>query len=375
MNRLAEGVEKAAIGSVLTAGAAVGAYKGGEVWYKSNLSDRLPEGGTKQSILPFLEFTFNACEEEGIEAEAAGGPPKQVLLDPQSKILPKARTVEMSSYPDSLARRKATLYRPGEFTLRDDDKRVRRIKAFGQWIPANPDPDILSTLRIRGERIQEGVNEYASTLPGNFKLGPELSLFSYEHLQGPFRGTHYATVTHLLDPDNYRGGEVMTHSIGARHVFEYEEPWTFAARYKDKWIEFPMSAPAHLLGRTLTRSLVIRERDLQEVQAAVANIRGQGLYEEVLGERYEEFVDFRNDMDTAMADATASYIMERDGVVSGIHFALARRLAQKATAIENSYLGAMIRDPGSPIYPFTSKIMGALSSGKVGVELPIEEAA
>lgn len=324
--------------------AAYGAYKAGEFWYEQDLKKRMPEGGEVQSIFPFMDAASIACQEAGLEVVFMGGPVKQALCDPETEISTSQREIIVSKNPESRTNKKATLYRPN-FTIRDLDLLTTSLD--GQ--PALPEHR--DKLEAYADELQERLDDKAAQL--GFPKGPKVSLFGYEDLFSDFNITHYATRTQY-----HPNGEVMSHSLGASQVFTPQENWTFVADHEGQEIRVPTTAPVRILGRTLVRSLIVRDRDNEEVYEAVKNLCSKGLGEELLGEEWLSYEDLRHKMDSSFRINNAMSLISARQPVTALNLVAGKLLAPLASPIENSYVADMMQDPESPIYRFVAKLMG-----------------
>lgn len=336
------------VGIAMGVGAGIaGAYKAGEISYEQSLKQRMPEGGLEESIFPYMKVASEVCNQAGLGVEFMGGPVKQSLCDPETEILDHAKQVLVSTNPGCRTIKKATLYRPN-FTVRDLDLLVSTIGDK----PALP--EYKAELAEHAGAIQAELNHEARAR--GFLRGPEVSLFGYEPDYGSFKVSHYATRTHYRD-----GGNQMTHSLGASEEFEDQDKWDFIVNTEEGRLAVPTAAPVRVLGRTLTRSLVSRQRDIDEVYEAIENLESKGLGETVLGTQWSKYQSLRNELDSTFSFAGK---IGRLKVSSLANLALAKALAPLAPKIEDSYIADMMQDPESPIFRLAAKLMGANEVGE-----------
>ena len=336
-------------GVAATAGLAAGAaaaYKTAEHLYNQDLERRMPEGGDTASIIPYLGYLTDACKTEDLAVMIMGGLPKQALLDPETKFDISGQTIIV---PDSACRtrQKATLYRPGEHTIRDVDLFAFALIANGSWDDATPKHAEL--LNQKAHNLQQDVTQFANS--NNFPRGPEVSLFGYERPQGPFRLSHYATVTELTDTT-----EVITHSLGARGEFEQSPLWHVSV----DGLQLPTCSPVRLLGRTLVRTLVPRKRDQTEVYRAVNVLQERGLAKDLLGAEWQQYKKLRADLDASMRLRNVFTHLDKDPKDAAL-FVAAKAIAPLSPFVESSFLASAIRDPESSIGKLAARIMGAHS--------------
>ena len=320
----------------------IGAYKLGERLYGQNLASKMPEYGDYESIFPYMAVARGICSLEGLSVAFMGGPVKQAVCDPQTEFFPDTCDILVSTDPDCRTLQKATLYRPNN-TIRDIDILVTGVDSS----PALP--IFKQRLESTAKLIQETVNNTAKSR--NMPRGPEISLFGYEPKYGAFRISHYATRTHYLP-----NGEEMAHSLGASQQFREQYRWQLNVSTNEDTYTFPTTSPVRVLGRTLTRSLVTRERDRSEVYEGVENIKSKGLASELLGDEWYRYQNLRNTLDRSFRLENA---LKQNSPIAMANFLLAKAIAPLAPKIEDSYLADMMQDPDSPIFKIAAKIMGA----------------
>lgn len=353
-----ERLERAGNGMEILAGSLALAQFGYQQWarnYEQSLADRMPPGGHEQSTLPFYETFYAAAEEFGIHYVSSGGLTKQALRDPETEFDPDKRQFIVAG-PRSYTMQTATMFRP-DHTVRDIDERWKGITIGGEYHVATDElartgePSIGRMLK---QEIQGRLDDTARSI-GMGEHGLELSLFPYDGDRGNFRPHHYATFTQLA-PDG-ESERVFT-TAGPEITVPVEEEWTCIIDLGDNYVEIPADAPGTHLGRTLVRAVVPRDRDLEDVRAAVSNIKR--LCPEAIGPNWKQYVQLRGMMDTIL---TTPYIVDRTkshGVATGLGLLLARPFAARKSEIESSTFATAIRDPESPIGKIAARVMNAM---------------
>lgn len=333
----------------ITAGT-ITAYKLGEVAYARQLANRVPEGGLQQSIVPFMEVARDVCKASGLEVSFVGGPVKQSLCDPETDFDLDNRIIQVSDNPDSRTIKKATLYRP--------NNTVRDLDLLADTLDGEPvTPELSDELSKKASVLQSALNDKAVDL--GFVRGPEVSLFGLEPAYDKFNLSHYATRTHW-----HEQGDVMTHSLGARQVFSKQPAWTLRISYEDTPVEIPTTSPVRILGRTLVRSLISRERDITEVYEAVNSLDTKGLHEALLGLEWLKYETLRTQLDDSLEFGNLPNIIRTNGPSAVGHFILAKVIAPLAPKVESSYIADMFQDPDSKVFSLAAKIMGASENPK-----------
>lgn len=340
-------MNKLALGISIAGGSLVAGYEGLKHSYIKDLQNRLPEGGTEEPLFPYLEcISDEARRQLDLGIMLMGGPAKQALLDPATSILPEERKIIIGNR-SCQTQEKATLYRRGENTLRDADIFVTDLVVGNTWRSALPEYN--EELDARARKLQLAVNGMAQQERG-FMSGPEISLFGYENPASSFSLTDYATTTQLLGSD-----EVISHPLGASESFEQSPIWTLCVN----GMELPTCSPVRLLGRTETRTLIPRKRDQAEVAAAVQNITAMGLADIILGEEWRRYESLREKLDASAHPRNILRLLKGGDAKSSGNLVAARLLIPLAGAVETSFIGTAMRDPGSKIARFAAGAMGA----------------
>ena len=115
------------------------------------------------------------------------------------------------------------------------------------------------------------------------------------------------------------------------------------------------------LGRTLNRTTVARERDVQSVNAAINNLLDKGLWQGDMTNIWYLHQQFRRAMDDALRAQT---IANGPGVLRKANLLGMRVLAPFTGMVEGSdLLSAAIRDRRGPVSKIAGYVMNA-SSGK-----------
>lgn len=347
----------------LVAGSVVAGYHGFESWYENERQERLQPGALEESTLPYYKRTLELAGKYGLAIVAAGGLVKQALLDPLTEFDPDNFRFTVSEDPDCHARKKATLYRGRpELTLRDMDWRVPSLRvsqATGQdvWIPALSDQT--AQVRARQRNMQDELDVFARTR--NFRRGPELSLFPYEDDfdAGGFRIKDYATRTKLLRDDPTNALELLFDNNGNETVVPVLERWKCVVAYEGGVLEIPTDAPVTLLGRTLTRAVVNRNRDLEEVQKAYDTVTKNNP-DVIPSDIWQLYLDFRKALDASLGKETSLRSLTGKNYTALAHLGLAHLLLPVKDWVEGSAIGMAIRDPELEVFSnfFASK-MGA----------------
>jgi len=356
--------EQAGIMAIASTAGIIVAGKCTAAAYRRSLKERLPEGGTSESIFPYLQVLMDTAAEYGLDCGIMGGPAKQALLDPQTTYSAQAREIRVSADPACQTRQKATLYRPSENTRRDADIFTTKVRGLPSTPQQHDELDSIEKL------LEERVDDFAAER--GFPKGPVVSLFGYETLKRSYHFTDYATNTAI----SYDGkNEIMSHSLGARAVFPVLPSWTLVVPQDGHEFRLPTSAPVRLLGRTLVRSLVARTRDVSDVYHAVKTITGKGLSDELLGDDWLRYTAFRTTLDQSFKLRRLPHVMNEQCLPSTIQFLLAHIVAPLAPRIEGSVISDMIRDDGSPIGKLAARIMGAHGSDTISESTGCQAAA
>ncbi|MCA9323642.1 hypothetical protein KC992_00915 [Candidatus Saccharibacteria bacterium] len=345
-------LERGFLGAGIAAGAVVSGYN---VWaeaYRRDRQARLPEGGTTQSTLPFYEAFGDIATRHGVECTAVGGVPKQALRDPEVEFDVRNRQFYISN-PVGHTLGRATLYRPTEHNIRDDDRRAKRILRNGEWVVADASFTREETKALR-TAMQADLDEVAHEL--GFPRGPELSLFFYEPDFGPFRPWHYATRTQLVEDG---AAEFLYASNGVTETVRVDKPWECIVDYQGREVVIPTDSPRTLLGRTLTRPVKARVRDLEDVQQGVDNITRKGLADELLGDTWAQYLRFRGELDRSLGLQASGEELRDGNLALGANLMIASALAPHAHRIEGMVIAEAIRDPETRIGQLAAKIMGA----------------
>ncbi len=348
-------LERLAFGTALTAGGLVAGWQTADHAYESFRRGNMPSNGDHISILPYYDTLVSASHQSGLVIASAGGIVKQALGDQYTEIDPDTRTIRVSDNPDSKTLGKATLYRPGpEFTLRDLDVRVMGVAdEEGVIHPALPS-------------TKQRVKETATYIQGVLNLeaedrglprGPVLSMFTYESpFDRPFSPSDYATRTTF---DSATNVEHLFDNNGNEIIVSVDEAWTCLVPYNGGELAIPTNSPVTILGRTLTRPVVARQRDVADVNRGVLNIRAMGLDDVLLSERWLQYKEFRLALDRSLSLRKILENARKGKFKTAANMLLARGIIPFAAGIENSFLGMAIRDPELPIYSFFERKMGA----------------
>lgn len=333
---------------------AVGTLEGARLAHLQYRSTHTPTGGREESSLPYYRALVEAVEAEELEVAMVGGVPKQALTDPRTEFDLKARQIIVPEDPDCHTRTRATLYRPTG-TLRDMDLRLKSHPSMtGERIPTTA--DCSATLSNYRALLQAILNETAHKR--SFPRGPELSLFSYDAPYGHrFRPTDYATRTELGDREGHPVERLFDNN-GNSVELPVTEGWTCMVSCEDEQVAIPTDSPVDMIGRSLTRSIVLRERDGRDVTRAVKNIQAKGLGNELLGDRWQTYTDFRHMLDESISPRQAAAALRAGQVGLGLSRLAARAAASTASIVETRY-GNMIQDPELPLAATLASVMGA----------------
>ncbi len=356
-------LERGVIKTAAIVGAGALALKGAEVAYRhGRLARYTPEqfeaATEPSSIVPYISFALGKAEEYGLEVVLAGGIAKQALADPETVFDVDTKTMTVSDSQSCRARRGATVLRPDEVTERDIDLFCKYL-----WVGEGDgrerveadqsNPEIAKVLKQRAKKLQEDIDEYAKS--NGLDIGSELSLFGYDAPYGHnFRLLDYATKTKLQP-----GGktEILHDNNGNEFEMPVDEQWTL--RVGDLII--PVNSPQVQLGRTLNRTTVARERDVQSVNAAIKNLLDKGLWQGDMTNIWYLHQQFRRAMDDALRAQT---IANGPGVLRKANLLGMRVLAPFTGMVEGSdLLSAAIRDRRGPVSKIAGYVMNA-SSGK-----------
>jgi hypothetical protein len=351
---------KPLIAAGAVAGSVIGAYKGFERWYESEREARLQEGALSESTLPYYDHVLELAKQHGLVITAAGGIVKQALIDPSTEYDTDNRLFTVSENPNCYARSKATLYRTRpELTLRDMDWRVRSLLVHHGtediWAPALSGQT--TRIRHRQARMQRQLDAFAQSR--GFKRGPELSLFPYEDDfdVGGFRITDYVTRTRLLRGETDHALELLFDNNGNQTLVPVQDGWTCVVAYERGELRIPTDAPVTLLGRTLTRAVVNRKRDLTEVQRAYETIMKNNP-EVIPQDLWQIYLAFRTALDNSLGQETRKKLLRNRNYTALAHLGLARLLLPAKDWIEDSPIGMAIRDPELEVFSnfFASKV-------------------
>ena len=332
----------------LAAGAVV-VYSVAEDMYHRNRFERYtPEqferATAPSSMIPFIANTFEWLRDEGVEAVLAGGIAKKALEDPETIFDIEHRRMIVSDDPQCHARRHATLLRPDEITERDIDIFAKFIRLDGNpTIVDQSSSEMAAVLSEKRLQLQTAADQFAQEQ--GFDIGPDVSLFGYDAKSDK---VGYATRTYRNDD----GTETLTDNLGHEHRVPCLPEWTLVIGD----LEIPVNSPAVQLGRTLTRTLVSRQRDLRDVQKAIDNLKSQGVWAHE-ATAFAPYQLFREQMDASL---TRRSIMQQKGLGKQILLAAANVVAPFATQIEGSELvSAAIRDRRGRVALAAAKLMGA----------------
>ncbi len=87
-----------------------------------------------------------------------------------------------------------------------------------------------------------------------------------------------------------------------------QDGWTCVVEYEGGRLEIPTDAPVTLLGRTLTRAVVNRNRDLSEVKKAYETVIRKNP-EVIPQDIWQIYLDFRKALDGSLGKETAKHIV------------------------------------------------------------------
>ncbi len=310
------------------------------------------------SMVPYIAFALKKAEEYGLEVVIAGGIAKKALADPETVFDVENKTMSVSDDQSCLARRSATVLRPDEVTERDIDIFVKHMwvgegEERQRVVADQGNPEIAKMLKEKAWRLQKEIDEYAKTR--KLDLGPEISVFGYDAPYGhDFRLTDYATKTELSS-DGKR--EKLYDNNGNVFEMPVDEQWTLIVGD----LHVSVNSPQVQLGRTLNRTVVARERDIDDVNAAIRNLKNKGLWEGKMVSIWKLHQQFRVAMNESIR--MQSITQERT-VIKRAHLLGLKALAPLTGAVEDSpLLCPAIRDRRGWFSKISGKIMNA-SSGK-----------
>ena len=195
----------------------------------------------------------------------------------------------------------------------------------------------------KGYGLQTAADQFAQER--GFDIGPDMSLFGYD---AKSTKVGYATRTYRNDDDT----EMLTDNLGHEHRVACVPEWTLTI----DGFEIPVNSPAIQLGRTLTRTLVSRSRDLKDVSRAIKNLHAKGIWanEEHV---FADYQMFRDEMDAAFAFAS---IRQQTSVGKQVMLLAMKAVTPLAVPLENlEFVSAAIRDRRSPFAAFAARLMGA----------------
>ncbi|PID30457.1 hypothetical protein CR973_02650 [Candidatus Saccharibacteria bacterium] len=353
---------------LFVAGAAAVAGKlamwGAEVAYRRARQNRytpeqLEAATAPSSIVPYLELVFAKAEQDGLELVLAGGIAKKALADPETEFDQEKKIMKVSDDPRSLARRNATILRPDELTERDIDIFCKYIwigegEDRRRVVADQADPVVASALRERAAELQAVVDEYAKE--HGLDLGPEISVFGYDKPYGhdDFRLTDYASKTRLSADGKT---ETLFDNNGNRFEMPVDEQWMLQIGN----VCIPVNSPQVQLGRTLTRTVVSRKRDIADVNAGIRNLKNKSLWSGKMVSMWRQYQEFRAAMDDSIR---LRAIMHERNLVMALNLLGARALDEITEMVEESpLLCPAIRDRRGPVSRFAGWVMSA-SSGK-----------
>ncbi len=330
------------------------AYRGIGALYEQHRIENLPYGGGSQSILPFYDTMVEASDDAGLVIASAGGIVKQALKDPYTLFDLVNRRYYVSDDPGSKTLKKATLYRPKpEINLRDLDVRVKYVHEEGVTQPASAKTS--GKVAKLSKSIQEKLDATASEF--GFPRGPVLSLFTYESpFDHHFMPTDYATRTAYNEQVDE---ETLFDNNGNSLTLPVDEPWDCVVPYQGGELIIPTDSPQTILGRTLTRPIVARLRDLHDVESAIHNIQAKGLDIELLSD-WNKYQGFRNELDQSISLQKAIERARAKRLGAALSTLIAMPAMKLAGRVEESYIGMAIRDPESPIFSFMERQMGVI---------------
>lgn len=310
------------------------------------------------SIVPYIEYALTQAEAMGMEIVLAGGIAKKALADHETTFDVENKRMIVSDDPKSYARKNATIVRPDEVTERDIDLFCKYIWVGEgdnrhKVVADQSDPEIAKLIKKNAKKLQKLIDEYA--VENKLDIGPELSVFAYDSPYGHgFRFTDYATKTDLLPGDD---SERLYDNNGNIFVMPVDEQWTL--QIGDLLV--PVNSPQVQLGRTLNRAEVARERDIADVNKAIANLKKKGLWCGEMVSLWPMHQQFRIAMNKSIA---ISRIRRERDIIRILNLAGLRGLAPLSGAVEDSdLLSALIRDRRGPVSRIAGKVMSA-SSGQ-----------
>lgn len=322
------------------------------------------EAATEPSgIVPYIEFALQEAERFGFEVVLAGGIAKKALIDPETFFDPESRTIRVSDRPKSMARRNATVVRPGELTERDIDMFVKYVwlgegDERRRVIADQANPEIQALIKAKREELQANLDTFAESR--GLAIGPAISLFAYDAPYGhDFNLFDYATKTEYIESDGQRY-EVLYDNMGNSVKMPIDEQWTMLIGD----LEVPVNSPQTQLGRTLNRTTVIRKRDLEDVVKAIRNLKIKNLWSGDMTDIWEYHQGFRQAMNESLALAN---IAKRANIRTKAHMLGLRALAPLTGWVEGTdILTAAIRDRQSLVNKkIASQVMNEASASSV----------
>lgn len=333
---------------------------------KYNFTEDQREAFTQPStILEYYAAVVDSAEELGLDLYAAGGLVKQALGDESTIIDPHTRTITISDDSNCETRRKATVLRPREWTLRDLDFRLKRIRprenATNAWIIAGPDQ--IEEIKNRTARLQELIDSHAKQSHG-LDQGPEISMFGYEDdFRSTFKPSDYATRTKTSADQK---SEIIFDNNGHSFELAESEPWTCIINTPDRrTLRIPTDSPETILGRTLTRTTVMRARDADDVARIISSLEQRGLWDALRTERWDTYVSFRHQLDKMTSTQDIARSALSGNVKLATSLSIVKVLSPLLRGIENSSLGAEFRRRGGPLAKFANSAMGAVSTDNI----------
>lgn len=348
-----------AAGAVATVGAA--ALAAANVWCVLSRRNEFTLGQREEltrpsSILEYYALAYNEAEKLGLELYAAGGIVKQALGDRQTEIDPENRTIRVSSSAECDTRKKATVLRPKEWTIRDLDFRLKRYgdEETGEWVLATPNHE--EYIKEKAAKLQKTIDKHADK--HDLEFGPELSLFGYEpEFDHPFSPLDYASKTAINKEGNK---ETIFDNNGHRHELAVNNPWIFIIELRDGTeLRMLTDSPEDILGRTMNRTIVNRKRDLRDVNRIIKVLEARGLWEKLHTKNWHTYRTFRKEMDSQTTLASINSELRASQTHTALALGIIKVSSPLVHAAESLPLAAELRRRGSRLWKFANQIMGA----------------
>lgn len=314
------------------------------------------------TIFEYYALVSEYAAEKGLELYATGGFVKQALGDESTEIDIENRTISISDDDTCSTRKKATILRPGEWTLRDLDFRLKRLEVG----PDGNKQSVVATsqygedVKKHTEELQRRIDEHTKEKYGVDK-GPQLSMFIYDDdFDAPFQPKHYATRTQAItDQEGTIVAERIFDNNGHSYEVEASEPWTYVLTINGKTLEFQADSPETNLGRTESRTTVPRKRDIKDVLRIITSLEKRGLWRHLCTHRWGQYAAFRRDLNITIGAPNIARTALKGEVALSAKLLLVNMLSPLAHLVEQSSFGAEFRDRNSPLSRLGEKVMGA----------------